>query len=102
MIKGLEKEIKVKIPSKELLIAIKLQAGRLTDFRDVAALCKNIDTVKIKNFLKNTDKKILKKHVDYMLSIVDKKEFLDSFKGVFMEKKFDIEIETIKKLKEII
>ena len=102
MIKGLEKEIKVKIPSKELLIAIKLQAGRLTDFRDVAALCKNIDIVKIKNFLKNTDKKILKKHVDYMLSIVDKKEFLDSFKGVFMEKKFDIEIETIKKLKEII
>ena len=102
MITGLEKEIKVKIPSKELLIAIKLQAGRLTDFRDVAALCKNIDTVKIKNFLKNTDKKILKKHVDYMLSIVDKKEFLDSFKGVFMEKKFDIEIETIKKLKEII
>jgi len=48
------------------------------------------------------DKKILKKHVEYMLLIVDKKEFLDSFKGVFMEKKFDIEIETIKKLKEII
>lgn len=102
IIKGLEKEIKIKIPSKELLIAVKLQAGRLTDFRDIAALCKNIDINRIKNFLKNTNKEILKKHINHLLSIVESKEFLDSFKGVFMEKKFDIEIETINKLKELI
>ena len=101
-IKGMEKEVKVKIPSKELLIAIKLQAGRLTDFRDIAALSKDIDVKKIKEFLKNTDKKILKNHMLNLLSTVNKNEFLDSFKGIFMEKKFDVDLETIKKLKSII
>jgi len=101
-IKGMEKEVKVKIPSKELLIAIKLQAGRLTDFRDIAALSKDIDVKKIKEFLKNTDKKILKNHMINLLSTVNKNEFLDSFKGIFMEKKFDVDLETIKKLKSII
>ncbi|MBU2639787.1 MAG: nucleotidyl transferase AbiEii/AbiGii toxin family protein [Nanoarchaeota archaeon] len=100
-IKGLEKEIKIKIPSKELLIALKLQAGRLTDFRDIVALSKDIDTNKIKEFLKNIDKNKLKNNINYLLSLLEKKEFMDSFKGVFMEKKFDIDLETIKKLKEI-
>ena len=102
VIKGLEKEIKVKIPSKELLIAVKLQAGRLTDFRDIAALSQNIDINKIKEFLINTDKNILKKHINDLVLLLDKREFMDSFKGVFMEKKFDIDVETIKKLKKII
>lgn len=102
IIKGIEKEIKVRIPSKELLIALKLQAGRLTDFRDIVALSRGIDVDKIKEFLKVVDKKILKQNINYLLSLIDKKEFMDSFKGVFMEKKFDIDLETIRKLKKII
>lgn len=102
VIKGLEKEIKVKIPSKEMLIAVKLQAGRLTDFRDIAALSKDVDVNKIKEFLKNTDKEVIKKHIDNLLITIRKNEFLDSFKGVFMEKKFDIDLKTVEKLKEIV
>lgn len=101
-IKGIEKEIKVKIPVKELLIAMKLQAGRLTDFRDIVALSKNINVDKIEEFLKNSDKKILNKHIDYLLLLLDKKEFMDSFKGVFMEKKFDIDIDEVKKLEVLL
>jgi len=98
-IKGIEKEIIAKIPIKELLIALKLQSGRLTDFRDIVAITKDIDINKVKNFL--TKNKIIQKHIQHLLSLLDKKEFIDSFKGVFIEKKFDINIEEIKKLKLI-
>ena len=98
-IKGIEKEIIAKIPIKELLIALKLQSGRLTDFRDIVAITKDIDINKVKNFL--TKNKIIQKHIQHLISLLDKKEFIDSFKGVFIEKKFDINIEEIKKLKLI-
>jgi len=98
-IKGLEKEIIVKIPIKELLIAMKLQSGRATDFRDIIALSENIDINKIKEFL-NNNKKVLN-NIKELISLIDKKEFIDSFKGVFMEKKFDINLKNIKKLEEI-
>lgn len=101
MVKGIEKEVKVRIPSKELLIALKLQAGRLTDFRDIVALSKDINIDKIRIFLKNVDKGTLEQHISHLLSLIDKKEFMDSFKGVFMEKKFDVDLEAIRKLKTI-
>ena len=40
---GIEKEVPVRIPVKELLIIMKLHSGRLTDFRDIAALAKGAD-----------------------------------------------------------
>ena len=40
---GIEKEILARIPIKELLITTKLHSGRLTDFRDIAALAKDTD-----------------------------------------------------------
>lgn len=98
-IKGLKKEITAKIPTKELLIAMKLQSGRATDFRDIIALSKNIDINKIKEFL-NENKKALN-NIKELISLTDKKEFIDSFKGVFMEKKFDIDLKNIKRLKKV-
>lgn len=98
-IKGIEKEIIAKIPIKELLIALKLQSGRLTDFRDIVAITKDIDINKVKNFL--TKNKIIQKHIQHLISLLDKKEFIDSFKGVFIEKKFDINMDEIKKLKKL-
>ncbi|MAF36766.1 hypothetical protein CL622_06635 [archaeon] len=101
-IKGIEKEIRVRTPSRELLIVMKLQAGRLTDFRDIVALSQDINIAEIKEHLKNTDQKILKKHITYLLSLLDKKDFIDSFKGVFMEKKFDIDLKNIEMFKSIL
>ena len=100
-IKGREKEVLVKIPVKELLIAIKLHSGRLTDLRDIVAISKDIDINKIKKFLGNKDNKTLKRNIKQLLSLLDKKDFIDSFRGVFMEKKFDINVEEIRKLKTL-
>lgn len=101
-IKGLEKEIIVKIPIKELLIALKLQAGRLTDFRDIAALIRDTDLSKIKAFLNDGDKNIIEANIKNLINLLDKKEFIDSFKGVFLEKKYDIDINKLKELKYLI
>ena len=101
-IKGMGKEIFVKIPIKELLIALKLQAGRLTDFRDIAALIKDTDLSKIKSFLEGADKSVLDKNIKKLISIIDKIEFIDSFKGVFAEKKYDIDLELVRKFEGLL
>lgn len=95
---GTEREITVKIPEKETLIALKLHSGRLTDFRDVAALSKSIDLDKIKNLLSRGNKEKISENLKKFCSIIETKNFINSFKGVFMEKRFDIHIEEIKKI----
>ncbi len=46
-IDGSERSVKVRIPEKELLIAIKLHSGRLTDVRDIVALSTDIEEDKV-------------------------------------------------------
>ena len=95
---GTEREIIVKIPKKEILIALRLHSGRLTDFRDIAALSKNIDFVGIKNLISRGDKDMVKGNLRKFCSAIETKDFIDAFKGIFMEKKFDIDIEEIKRI----
>ena len=38
---GIEKEVAARIPTKEMIIVMKIHSGRLTDFRDIAALAKD-------------------------------------------------------------
>ncbi len=101
-ITGTEKEITALVPDKEVLIALKIHSGRLTDFRDIVALCQKIDIGLIKTFVKVGDKKVLKENIDKLLSLIENKNFIDSFKGVFQEKKYDIDLKEVKKLKTIL
>lgn len=97
-ITGASGEVKALVPRKEVLIAMKIHAGRLTDLRDVAALSKGVDTELVKNLIQRGDKKRVIEHLNKLKSILETKEFMDSFKGVFMEKKYDIDIESLKKI----
>ncbi len=83
---GIEKEVNALVPSKEMLIVMKIHSGRLTDFRDIAALAKNIDTDKIRKFLFIGDLAVIRANLDKLKKVVKDKNFVDSFKGVFMEK----------------
>ena len=96
---GTEKEIVAKVPDKELLIAMKIHAGRLTDFRDVVALCQGIDINKIKIFLDHGDKHKIKKHCEWLKKALTDPNFIGSFKGVFVEKGA---VPNIKKVMELI
>ncbi len=98
---GIEKEVIARIPVKELLIVTKLHSGRLTDFRDIAALAKDTDLELIKKFLFIGNLNVLKENLSKLHKIVNDKNFVDSFKGVFIEKKFDIDFEQVKKISEL-
>lgn len=98
---GIEKEILARIPNKEILIVMKLHSGRLTDFRDIAALAKDTDLELIKKFLFIGNLKLLKENLLKLYEIVNDKKFINSFKGVFIEKKFDIDFKQVKKISEL-
>ncbi len=86
------------IPAKELLIVMKLHAGRLTDFRDIAALAKGTSLALIKKFLFIGDIVVVNIHLKKLESVIKDKHFVDSFKGVFMEKKFDIDLHQVERI----
>ena len=80
---------------------LKLHSGRLTDFRDIAALAKDTDLELIKKFLFIGKIKKVGENLSKLNKIVNNKNFIDSFKGVFIEKKFDIDLEQVKKISEL-
>ena len=98
---GLEKELIARIPSKELLIVMKLHSGRLTDMRDIAALAKSTNLETIRRFLFIGNLKALQKNLDKLGEVVKHKNFIDSFKGVFIEKKFDIDVKQVERIAKL-
>ena len=100
-ITGIEKDIFARIPVKELLIVMKIHSGRLTDFRDIAALAKDSDLSLIRKFLFIGDLKVINENLHKLNQIVNDKNFVDSFKGIFAEKKFDIDFEQVKRISEL-
>jgi len=98
---GIEKEINVRIPIKELLIAMKIHSGRLTDFRDVASLAKGTDLDLIKKFVFIGDITKVQENLKNLYKAVKDKNFADSFKGVFIEKKFDIDLRQLERISEL-
>lgn len=97
-ISGVQKEITIRVPKREVLVALKLHAGRLTDLRDIASLTYNLDHHLLQQLITIGDTKRVKEHIDKLISLLDNKSFIDSFKGVFLEKQYTIRIEEIKKL----
>lgn len=69
-------------PRKELLIAMKLHSGRLSDIRDIVALMP-CDKEKLKQHLLKGDVKKLKQSMRKQSSFLNKQQFDDSFKGIF-------------------
>ena len=80
-ITGIEKEISARIPSKEVLIALKISAARLTDARDIVALCQNVDFDTVAKFIHNS--KQIQDNLNNLLSYFKSDNFKDAFKGVF-------------------
>lgn len=98
---GIEKEIFARVPIKEMIIAMKIHSGRLTDFRDIAALAKDADLDKIRKLLFIGDLNSLNANLAKIAKVVKDKNFVDSFKGVFVEKKFDVDIKQVERISEL-
>ena len=100
---GIEKTISARIPAKEILIALKINSARLTDARDIVALCQNVDLNIVMEFIDKN--KEIRNNLDKLLSYFISDNFKDAFKGVFSIEKLpkgNIEnaIKLVKNLKE--
>ena len=98
-LQGISTEIEVKIPEKELLIAMKLHSARATDLRDVVALFEGVSLRKIEEYL-NYPKKDCTDSLQTALKMLEDPRLSDAFKGSFQTKRF--EESTIIKLKKFI
>lgn len=80
---GIEKTINARIPAKEILIALKIHSARLTDARDIAALCHNIDFKLVEKYAQIGNVEEVKNNLRNLISFFSSDNFKDSFKGVF-------------------
>ncbi|HLD85202.1 MAG TPA: nucleotidyltransferase family protein [archaeon] len=97
-IEGTRSSVNALVPKREIIIILKLHAGRLTDFRDIAALSFDLDIKMIKENIYRGDSSIVKTNLKKLAELIEKQSFQDSFKGVFMEKHYKIKPDEIKNL----
>ena len=69
--------------------------------RNTKLLAKNTNLDLIKKLLFIGNLNALQDHLDKLEQVVKDKNFIDSFKGVFMEKKFDIDINQVKQISKL-
>jgi hypothetical protein len=84
-IEGSEESVLVRVPSEELLIAVKLHSGRLTDARDVVALIEDADLEEVENHIDRGDREKLRQVLENIEQTISDTGFEDSFKGVFSQ-----------------
>lgn len=99
-IEGSEESVQVRVPSEELLIAVKLHSGRLTDARDVVALIEDANLEEVEEHIERGDQEKLRQVLENIEQTVSDSDFEDSFKGVFSQN--TLPEKQIKELQEFI
>jgi hypothetical protein len=84
-IEGSEESVQVRVPSEELLIAVKLHSGRLTDARDVVALIEDAEMEEVEKHIDRGDRERLRQVLENIEQTISDTDFEDSFKGVFSQ-----------------
>lgn len=77
-------KLKARTANREMLIALKLNSLRLTDIRDIIALCfGKVDNGRLKEHLQRCPQDKIKDNIHTVLKILKDKSHKDSIKGVF-------------------
>lgn len=82
-IEGSERSVTVRIPEPEMLMAMKLHSGRLTDARDVVALADDVEFDRVADYLERGDTEQLRTALEQVWDTVGSEDFRDAYKGVF-------------------
>jgi len=82
-VKGSERSVTVRIPEKELLLAMKLHSGRMTDARDMIALADDIDFDRVAAYADRGDTEQFKAVLEELRDTIKSEDFADAYKGVF-------------------
>lgn len=100
-------KVRIRIPYKEMLIALKVHSMRMADKRDIIMLCYEKPTVdKIVDHLKNCPKIKIITNIDELLNVTKNPNLKDSMKGVYSikdkiyERTIENCINTLEKVKE--
>jgi hypothetical protein len=80
---GLTDSAEAMVPKKELIMAMKIHAGRDTDLRDVTMLSERADWESIANFASCGDLDKVKVQIESALQIISKPQFASSLKAEF-------------------
>jgi hypothetical protein len=98
---------RIRVPMKEMLIALKIHSMRSADKRDIIMLCyEKPDDLRVWRHLENCPKIKIQKNINELLSVLDDQHFKDSLKGVFsisdvvFEKSIGNCLSLLKKLKK--
>ena len=81
---GLTDSAEALVPKKELLMAMKLHAGRDTDLRDVTMLSERADWKAVKNFASYGDLNKVKKQIESAIVTISRSDFVSSLKAEFI------------------
>lgn len=77
--------VETRIPELELLLAIKLHSGRLTDVRDVISAATNADFDRVETHLHRGDLAALATQLNGVRDQLDEESFAGAFKGKFQQ-----------------
>lgn len=99
-IEGSEESVTVRVPEKELLMAMKLHSGRQTDARDVVALAEDVAFDEVADYLDRGNRERLRASLERVLKTITGENFEDAFKGVFSER--DIPEEQIDQVRDFL
>jgi len=87
IVRGLDpsSEAEALVAAPEVLVALKLEAGRRVDLRDLAVLAgTDLDVERIATFLRRDRRGVLLEHLDALAAALARRDFQDSLKGVYM------------------
>ena len=87
IVRGLDpsSEARALVAAPEVLVALKLEAGRRVDLRDLAVLAgTDLDVERIATFLRRDRRGVLLEHLDALAAALARRDFQDSLKGVYM------------------
>lgn len=82
-ISGIALSVTARIPSKELLIAMKVHSGRKADIRDIIMLSREANWDLVNIHAKRGNIKRLKKMMEEIVKALGDKDLIPSLKGVF-------------------
>jgi hypothetical protein len=86
-VRGLDpsSEARALVAAPEVLVALKLEAGRRVDLRDLAVLAgTDVAVERVAVLLRGVRKEVLREHLDALAAALVRRDFQDSLKGVYM------------------
>lgn len=82
-ISGVRNSANVSVPTKELLMAMKIHSGRDMDIRDIVMLSEDADWKSVTEHAARGEKNELVKHLTHIMSRMDEKQFGESLRAAF-------------------